>query len=73
MRLNFLGRRARLTSLLVVVLLVACFDRSKPPATPNGVLSPDLGEKSSQKDGPFRVVFASPVGETEEGAEIAAE
>lgn len=70
MRLHLLGRRARLTSLLLTAVLVACLDRARPPATPKGVLAPELDERSSEKQGPFRVVFASPAGETREGAEL---
>jgi uncharacterized protein YfaS (alpha-2-macroglobulin family) len=70
MMLRYLnGRRARLT-ILVAVGLVACLDAAKPPATSGGTLAPDLTERGNANGGRFRVVFASPKGQVDEGVEI---
>ncbi len=63
------GRRARLTT-LVAIGLVACLDAAKPPVTPGGTLAPDLTERGNADAGRFRVVFAAPKGQVDEGVEI---
>src|SRR5688500_5984516 len=67
---SFGGRRARLIALSFVMLLVACLEKGRAPAASQGSLTPDLAERSPTDGGKFRVVFASPRGETEEGGEI---
>jgi uncharacterized protein YfaS (alpha-2-macroglobulin family) len=64
------GRRARLTALCFVMLLAACLEKARAPAASQGSLTPELVERSTTDGGKFRVVFASPRGETEEGGEL---
>lgn len=56
--------------MLAVCVAMACAGSGHAPLSPSGGLNPDLAEGQLLASGPFRVVFAAPVGDAPEAAEI---